>query len=207
MGAHIPITYIAFHQLMGETSCSRKGQELWVLPGPGPDTSRTSEKWQSVAERDVQSNLEQMEKAKLHMHLVKTNREGKSGRNEVWVFDHRYLLMRTKGQGRRYTQWSEYRYPPIIDFLQNEMEGKCVKVSQRPTTIHCHPLENQKGHFLPYFPPSPSSSLSLGRKWHPKFTGWETLRPDLSGRMVNWQELLIMSSKVMALVSALWHSV
>lgn len=92
----------------------------------------------------------------------------------------------------------------VVDFLQKDMEGKCVQVSQRPTTTPCHPLENQESYFLRHFPLLLPDSLSSGRKWHPNFRGWEALRLNLLGRMVNSQELLIMSSEVLALVSALW---
>ena len=77
----------------------------------------------------------------------------------------------------------------ILNFLQKDMRGSCVRVPQRPIVTHCHPLENQKGPFLPYFRLFLPASLRWGRKWHLKWRGWETLRPNLLGKMENWIEL------------------
>ena len=80
-----------------------------------------------------------------------------------------------------------YHHPQLSP---KDMRGSCVRVPQRPIVTHCHPLENQKGPFLPYFCLFLPASLRWGRKWHLTWRGWETLRPNLLGKMENWIELL-----------------
>lgn len=111
--------------------------------------------------------------------------------------------MRTKGRDRRCTHWPEYRYP----HCRLSVKGYGRAMSQGISKTNCHTLSSSWEPGRTFLAPLSlllPASLSSGRKWHPSFRGWETLRPNLLGRMVNWQKLWIMSSKVLAVVSALW---
>lgn len=84
---------------------------------------------------------------------------------------------------------SKNRGTIILNFLQKDMRGSCVRAPQRPVVTHCHPLENQKGPFCP------TSASSFWLLWGGEGNGISSggaeklLRPNLLGKMENWIEL------------------
>lgn len=100
---------------------------------------KTSKEWWSVAYRDVQPNSGQIGKERLHMHLVKASRMDKKGTE---------IRSECLNAGSLLMCISQNISTTILNLLQKDIEGKFVKVPERPTSIHFHPLENQEGPFL-----------------------------------------------------------
>lgn len=76
-------------------------------------------------------------------------------RNKVWVSDCRSIANVKEPEER-------YHRPQLS--AKGYIEGKFVRVPQRPTATHRHPLENQEGPFLPPLLSLPSSFFEMGKE-------------------------------------------